>query len=419
MFRQMLAQSLMVLLVSAIPASAHADVRFFTGHMDIVVTSGRSCEGLSGLHDVSLALATDGRDGSTLHGYFRGSGITIGRFSGNDPARLDVRYPFHDEPRASGHYLKLSLSGDRLAAELRDRHIDAAADECNFDLARLELTRSADADASVRLSRMAGQFDAQQNRSQALDLVQSSGYQAALPFFEKALTLADTFLEKDSDEINSYVIGLATCYVWLNRIEDFNRLYDARIMAIKDEPLRTVFSGYRVNSLLMSGRAALGREEFDSALKDFQQAARLQPRSRDAVAAALSVYLRSGRFSEALSFLEGIATALESVDERRGIHSAMSVVLLKKAQKNDREDKLPEAEADLKQALVLDPASVHALVALARLRHKSGSLDEAEALLDQGLAQFTDEKARDEISAARNRIRVTEMFLKKIRRTGS
>jgi tetratricopeptide (TPR) repeat protein len=408
----------MALFVLSMTSSAHSAVQLYTGRMEILVTSGKSCEGLAGTHDVSLVYKEEGGSGG-LSGYFVGSGITIGKFSGSDPGRLDVRYPFQDELRASGHIISISRTDSNLTAELHDRHVDAAADDCNFDLAQLELTRSVNVDASARLVQMSGLFDAQMARSQALALVQTSGYAAALPHFERALVLADSSLEKGSDQINSYLVGLATSYIWLDRFDDFNRLFDTRIMTMQDESLRSIFSGYRVRTLLNEGRSLLGREEYEPALSSFQQAYKLQPQNRDVIAAVMSVYVRSGRYADAVSFLERSEPVLVDEVDRRDIRTATAMVLYKKAQKDDKAGNIAEAEVALKRAMELDPGSVYILIARARLLHKTGNLADAERLLDQGMVQFTGVQSKNEISAARDRIHQLEMILKKIRKVDS
>lgn len=78
-----------------------------------------------------------------------------------------------------------------------------------------------------------------------------------------------------------------------------------------------------------------------------------------------------------------------------------------------------EADADLKKADALDPYSAQYLVARARLRHKRGSLAEAEKLLQQGLDRFQYEASRQEITAAREKMRTTELILKKLRKAGN
>jgi tetratricopeptide (TPR) repeat protein len=416
MIRQTAFSLLTILLVLVLSNNAQASVQLYSGRMEILVTSGKTCEGLAKTYDVSLAFTEE--DG-VVNGYFIGSGITIGKISGTGMARLDVRYPFQEELRATGHVMSLSRSDTMLVAELSDRHIDADAEDCNFDRARMELTRSVTGDAAAQMAQMTGLFDAQLNRSRAVSLVKSKGYEAALPHFERALVLADTFLAKDSDQLISYIVGLATSYIWLKRHDDFNRLFDTRITNIQDESVRSIFSGYRVRNLMNAGKSALGREEFEPALKLFEQACNLQPRNRDAIAAVMSVYVRSKRYTEAATFLERVESLQATDAERKDIRSATAIVLFKKAQQDDKDGLAPEAETALKRAMELDPDSIYSLIALARLRHKAGSLADAESLLDQGMERFTDVQSQKEIAAAREKMVQTELFLKKIRKAGS
>jgi tetratricopeptide (TPR) repeat protein len=387
--------------------------------MEILETSGKACEGMAKSHDVTLALTVSDDDKASLNGYFSGNGISIGKISGRDRSHLDVHYPFNEELRASGHSLSISRFDETLVAELHDRHVDDSVDDCNFDRARFELTRMTEGSAADRLALMAGLFDAQLNRSQALALSQSSGYAVALPYFEKALSLAETYLPKGSEQINSYLIGVATSYIWLEQFDQFNQLFDTKIAPIADESVRTVFSAYRVRTLMREGRAALAREDFDSAMKSFEYAYKLQPQNSEVVIAVVSVELRRERYPEAIAFMERTEAAMINESDRKDLRSATAMILSKKAQRDDKEGKGSDAENALKRAIELDPGSVRYLIALARQHHKAGNLSGAEALLDQGLEQFKDELSRSELLAARDRIHQTELILKKIRKVGS
>jgi thioredoxin-like negative regulator of GroEL len=96
----------------------------------------------------------------------------------------------------------------------------------------------------------------------------------------------------------------------------------------------------------------------------------------------------------------------------------MAQVYYQKAAKAGKSGKDSEAEDDLKRAVALDPDSVICLIALARLRHKAGSFSEAESLLSAGLERSRDDDSRREISAARERLKQTEVILSKLRKEG-
>ena len=68
----------------------------------------------------------------------------------------------------------------------------------------------------------------------------------------------------------------------------------------------------------------------------------------------------------------------------------------------------------MRKAVALDPQSARYLGALARMRHKAGHFDEAEKLLNQGLDQITDQSSRREIMAVQEKLRQTEMIIKKL-----
>jgi predicted Zn-dependent protease len=129
--------------------------------------------------------------------------------------------------------------------------------------------------------------------------------------------------------------------------------------------------------------------------------------------------VRAGRYDSAITFLEEAMKPLVSELDKKDIRGAITVVLLQKAKKADKDGRGAEAETSLKKAVALEPGNVQYLIALARLRHKAGSLAEAEELLRQGLKRFEDEPSRQEILAARDKMRQTEAILKKISETES
>jgi tetratricopeptide (TPR) repeat protein len=129
--------------------------------------------------------------------------------------------------------------------------------------------------------------------------------------------------------------------------------------------------------------------------------------------------MRSGRYTEAISFLEHSELMLKDDAARKDIRAATAMVLFKKAQKDDKYGNGPDAEKDLERATELDPGSVYYLIALARMRHKAGKPADAEALLEQGLARFSDLQSQNELRTAMEKIHLTEMMLKKIRKAGN
>lgn len=406
------------LFCGLLPGISSAGVVLYTGTMDVVSVSGKACAGLKGKHAVTMIIRQND-DGSDLNGYFWGQGITTGKFSGSDHSRLAVRYPYHDEFKATGHFLNITTNGKVLKAELRDRHIERTIEDCNFDLARLVLRRAVAGDqAEDRLKPMAGLYDAQLMRSEAFNLAREGHYDSALPLYEKALSLAEPATGGSDTLLAPYITGLANAYVKLGHFDEFNRLYDERIEAIKDQGVRAIFTGYRVGSLIKSGRAFLANDEYPSALESFQKASFLMQNSKEAIAAVMSVYLRTRDFDSAIVFLEGALKNVDSENVRQDVQGAIGYVYLLRSKKFEKDGKEAAAEADLKNAEEHDPYSVQYLIALARLRHKAGSLAEAEKLLQNGLDHFHLESARQEIIAAREKMRQTETILKKLRKAG-
>ncbi len=159
----------------------------------------------------------------------------------------------------------------------------------------------------------------------------------------------------------------------------------------------------------------LAKAEYEAALKILMQAYQLNPRNMDTIHTVMAVYIRSGRYSEAVAFLEQAGAKLEQAADRKEINDIIALVYFKKGLKDAKNGKEEEAETSLRKAVALDPKNVQYLEALARMRHKAGHFDEAEQLLDQGLEQITDDSSRREIMAEQEKLRQTEMIIKKLK----
>lgn len=410
--------SVTMLLALLIPAPVLADLRLYIGHLDVVTTSGKACEGMRGRHQIYMVLNVD-EDERSYSGLLGGDIIAVGRLAGASPEHLSLRYPFSEASLAEGHSLKFVITGNKLSGELRDKHIEASTDDCNFDLARLTMTLSEQDDAVVTAyQKLSAQFDAQLSRSIALSQLRAGKYAEAAQNYEKALSYADKVFPADSPKLAYYLTGLANSYMRLGRFADFIGLHAERYPSITDETVRATFNEHLFRSHLHLGRSAMNREEYPSALDHFRKALAINNKSRDAIAAIMSVYVRSGQHDEAIGFLEQTEKRLESEPARRDVRGAIALVHYQKARKDDKAGRPAEAEASLLKAIKLDPETVQYLIVQARWRHKAGNYAEAEAILKKALDRFKDELSRAELNAAREKLRLTEMMLKKIRGNG-
>lgn len=311
-----------------LPVTSFATIELYTGTIQIVSVSGKACGGMKGTHAVSLFLRQD-EGSSAVSGFFGGETVTTGKFSGTELSQLDVRYPYHDDARAAGHFLSITSKSEALKAELRDRHLEPTEDDCNFDLARLNLTRVGSGEAAeLRLKPVAALFEAQLIRSEAFALARTGRFDEALPLYEKALGMADPVAGNDAEKIAPYITGLANAYVKLGRNEQFSRLYDERIGSIKDEAVRTIFSGHRVRSLLQAGKAALAGEDYNLALENFRKAYRLEPAGIEVIAAVMMTQMRMKDYNGAVAFLEEALKSVEGEGGDRifGSHWPMSIL---------------------------------------------------------------------------------------------
>jgi tetratricopeptide (TPR) repeat protein len=399
--------------------AAGADVRLFTGTLEVVTASGKGCAGRKGNYPISLVIGSGDADESIL-GYVGGEKVTVGQLRGPSLGALSLRYPYPDPERAEGHTIRVEISGPALRGELRDGHLDAVTDGCNFDLARITMVRSGGDEAATgvyqRLSRL---YEAQLARSTAIAISRTGEHAGAVHVFEKALTLADSLYPPDSIQLIPYLTSLANSYMRAGRYLDFSSLYNSRIATLHDGTAQMIFGHHQIRSLLQFGRAALGREEYQTALDNFRQALRIDYKNKEAIEATLSALVLSGRHDEAIAFLEETEQKLDAEPDRHDVRDAIALIVYRKAINEQKAGRTAEAERSLRKAIKLDPDTVHYLVVLARWLHKAGNYPEADALLKRGLDSFRDEPRRRELTEAREKMRQMEKMLAKIRRAGS
>lgn len=406
-----------MVLCLIVPNSAWAHLRLYVGTMDVVEVSGRACAGLKrGGYPVSVVITTDDESG-TLSGYIGGDSVTIGQLSGPSTGSLIVRYPYPDAGRAEGHTLHIKLTGRSLTGELRDRHIDASVADCNFDLARLSLQLSDDEEsARTAYQKMARRYESLRARHAALELYRTGAYEEAVDLYEQALSLARQDSAADPNKLTPYLAGLASSYMRLGRYEDFNCLFAEHSANIKDAAVLQMFRYYRIQSLLMAGQAAMGREDYAAALDQFRQVIELDYKNKNAISFTITALVRNGQYDEAITFLEQIEQKLGTEPNRRDVRGVIALVQYHKAKNDHKLGRVKEAEAALRKAIQLDPDSGYYLILLARWRHKAGHYSEADGILKKAMQRFRDDAIRQELSAAREKLRQTEQILAKIRR---
>ena len=399
--------ALVLPLLAAAPALA--GMQLYRGAMESVTAPGTTCEGVLGKHPVTLVIIEDSAQ-TGLNGYLESDVLSVGKLAGSDPAHLRVGYPGQD---GSGNTISLTRSGaTALTGELNSAF---TVKHCTIDIGLLTLDLVDDEKAaSATFQRLATQFEAESTLYQAFSLTRNGNCEGALPLFEKSLGLADAVFGQGSPRLDHYIMGLANCYSKLGRAKELNALYDQRISTTSDETLKTALTRLRVNALAQEGRMLLAHADYEAALKILMQAYKLNPQNTDSIHTVMAVYIRSGRYNEAVAFLEQAGAKLEQADDRKEINDIIALVYFKKGLMDAKSGKEAEAEASLRKAVALDPRSAQYLEALARMRHKAGHFDEAEDLLSQGLERITDEPSRQEIMMVQEKMRQTEMIIKKL-----
>ncbi|MDR3578862.1 MAG: tetratricopeptide repeat protein [Oryzomonas sp.] len=401
--------SLMLPLLAAAPALA--GIQLYRGEMEAITTPSTTCEGFLGKRPTTLVIIEDSAQPG-LNGYLENDVLAIGKLAGSDSAYLRVSYPGQG---GSGNTISLSRSGaTKLTGKLSGT---VNVNLCTFTIGHLTLDLVDDKKtAAATLQRLATEFEAQDTLYRAFSLNKNGNYEEAMPLFEKSLGLADAVFGHGSLQLNHYIMGLANCYAKLGRDKEFNALFDQRI-STSDETLKRVLTRIRVNALAQEGRMLFAKTEYEAALKILMQAYQLNPKNMDSIHTVMAVYIHSGRYSEAVAFLEQAGAKLEQAGDRKEINDIIALVYFRKGLKDAKDDK--DAETSLRKAVALDPQNAQYLEALARMRHKAGHFDEAEQLLNQGLEQITDESSRREIMAVREKLRQTEMIIKKLQSAGS
>jgi len=132
--------------------------------------------------------------------------------------------------------------------------------------------------------------------------------------------------------------------------------------------------------LLSVRAAARSRLNEPGALADAEKAYKLAPRSEDTVAILTGIYLKAGRKSDALALLE------------RGVTDIPGTVALRLALAEQFQQAHDSAKAEvlMVQLVALHPKDPVYRIDLARFYAFSNRLDEAEAVLRQGLQAFPD-----------------------------
>ncbi|MDD2855509.1 MAG: tetratricopeptide repeat protein [Desulfuromonadaceae bacterium] len=386
----------------------------------MVKTSGGACSDQKNVYEIFLIIGDDGVD-TPFFGYLGGNTVTVAQLKGSAlDGTLTLRYPYSDPERAEGNTIKFEIEGPVLNGELRDRHLEATVKECNFDLARIKLVQSEDNFAATEIyQRLSLEYEAQLTRSKAMAITRTAATPEAVRLFEKALELADKLYSSQPARLYPYLTSLANAYMRTGQHQEFINLYKARINSINDEAVRNIFDHYQIRSLNQTGRAALGRGEYQAALDNFSQALQIDYKNKDSIAATMSALVRSGRHDEAITFLEKTELRLDSEPDRKDVREAIALVQYQKAKKEEKDGLALDALRDLRKAISLDPGTSYYLIALARWLHKTGQYSEADTVLKRGIELFKDdEPSSKDLIEAREKLRLTEIILAKIRRAG-
>lgn len=391
-----------------------ASVKLYRGLLESTPESPQTCGAIQQSYGITLVITTNEKD-SEFHGYFTSDLIASGKFYGSDVRHLDIIYPGQSENVSSGNFISITDLGETLSGNF---NAVFTSSHCKLNLGSIMLQHVNDQEATQKaIQKLADIYAAQSFLYNALTTYSASGdgnCADSTPLFEKAFALADKSFKQDSVLLYPYIRGLGRCYAMLGEYDKFISLYEKRIESINDKQTKSMIDLLYANVLTKQGEQLALKGESNQALNQLKKAYQINPLNRETVSSIVAAYiLYEKRYQEAIAFLDQSISRYDSEDDRKEIYGITAMVYFKKGQKEISDGNLQGAEKSLRKAVGLAPEKNTYLLALARLRHKTGNYKEADGMLAEKLKKSTNEAERNEIIEARLKMSQTEMILKK------
>ncbi|UPU37387.1 tetratricopeptide repeat protein [Geomonas paludis] len=349
----LLAMTIGALLVGA--SSLLAAPVLYQGTLKVQATSGGACTAQDAGKVVPFELVIE-KDGTGMVGYYSGKGIAGGRFTGRDPLSLAVTYPFADRGMAEGHRLQLKFDGDQLKGTLRERDLPATVDDCNYDLADLNLALSG-GDAAQVWRQAEFTFQAKLSRSQGSALYRDKRYAEAVPLFQKALTLREEAEGRNSSFAVAYLRELAVAMYDGGQHEEAIALLAGRLPGLLDGEQRELTALRLLQFIYDEQKTFLDYHRYESAITNIN--AVLWPGSRDrtpptpALVQLAKMNSVLGKEELAESMFLAAERDLAPKDDKERQEAANRLVI--HAQHCERYRKFERAREIYQQALVVAP----------------------------------------------------------------
>ena len=373
------------------PFALHAAPVLYSGELIVKKTSGKLCAGDETKKPLRIELGLD-VTGQRVSGYFSGD-LATGKFSGPDPGRLAVIYPFFDKNLAEGHTLTLKIEENDILGTLREKHLEDTVETCNFDEAELKLTPSS-GDANAWFIATENRFRAEALRSEGRHWEKRRAYNQAIPLYLQALDIDRKFRPK---KVANDLLRLAYCHKELRQWQQAEKYYKETIAIIEKEngpeskDLVTPLN-YLARLYYSLGRYADAEPLYQRVLVIREKV--LGPDHSDTAASLnnlASLYYQTGRYSEAEPLYK---RALEIREKTLGQeHAVVATSLNDLALLYETTGRYTQAEPLFKQALAIaekalgseHPAVATGLNNLGLLYVATGHYAEAEPLYKRAL----------------------------------
>ena len=427
-------------LLLALPAasSAYAAVTLYRGEMELVVVSGKGCsekDKTGNRIPINLALQQDGSSGQ-FSGFFSGSDIARGQFTGGNLGRLQVVYP--DKPsRSPGDALVLAPASGGLEGELREiAQTDPGG--CYFEKAVLRLKQEATgSEAEAEYLRQGNLFNSEAYFLSGESLLQSDKADAAILDFTKSLNLRTKVNPRDPDRA-SPAVSIAIAHLVAGRetkasavlrdlMQDRSGSGDAQVKlrtaaidslcseehyleskAGQKASLRLMdLAGHEFGGLnevavpLAACYTEIARERADqegpeSAIEFFQKAVQLNPANPDSITGVVMSYLDMESPVEGRAFLHDHTENFIKAAGKDSYDTLLSYVYASEAQQEENNGNLVRAEELSREAIKSRPGERILVITLSRILRKEGKHAEARKLLEGGQKACGDEACRKE-----------------------
>ena len=457
---QVTSVSAFLLFALLLASSASAAMTLYSGEMELIAVSGSGCTekdkpGSRLPLDLTLEQGSSS-NGQPFTGYFNGTEMQTGRFSGNDLGRLQVVYP--DKPdRSQGDTLVLSGTPGRLDGELREKP-QADSTNCYFEKAILRLRQVAiGSKAESEYTRQSNLFSAEVYFMSGQLLLQADKPEEALLDLTKSLNLrtmanpndpdraipavfiaiahimagreaealavmrglsGDTSKTGDAILKQRLALGESLCSAEEYLENDAGRNASLRLMDIVAREFGSL-KGVAVPLAACYNEIAKEHKDQDdpeSAIELFQKALKLDPDNSGSIAGVSMSFVDAEAPGEGLRYLNEHASNFIKSAGREAYDTLLSYLYAAEAQQEENSGDFSRAEELSREALKSRPGERTLIIALTRVLGKEGKSSEARNLLEVGRKGCSDEACRQEFADEVARQDMIEQMVKRLER---